>query len=60
LMQKRAPEFGRDPELAHSRSTVSKYLRGQSKPDEDWLELFALTFDLTGVQMLDLFARADR
>jgi hypothetical protein len=50
-MKQRALELGLDPEWAHSRTTVSNYIYGITRPDENWLTLFALAFELTHEEM---------
>ena len=54
FMAKRARELGLDPKAARSRTTVSNYLFGITTPDEDWLTLFALAFELTAEEMGEL------
>ncbi len=54
FMRKCAGELGLDPKLARSRSTVGNYLYGTTAPDEDWLTLFALAFELTQEEMGEL------
>jgi len=53
-MKKRALELGFDPQMARSRATVSNYVYGETAPDEDWMTLFALAFELTPEEMGEL------
>lgn len=53
-MAGRAEELGLDPAMARSRSTIGNYLYGDTTPEEDWLTLFALAFELTGEEMGEL------
>lgn len=53
-MKKRALELDLDPKMAKSRATVSNYLYNETAPDEDWMTLFALAFDLTPSEMGEL------
>lgn len=54
FMKRRAGELGFDPEIARSRSTVANYLYGDTTPDDDWLSLFAIAFELTDEEMGEL------
>lgn len=54
FMKLRAVEFGLDPEIARSRTTVANYLYGDTTPDDDWLTLFALSFELDEAEMGEL------
>ncbi len=54
FMAKRAGEMGLDPKLARSRSTVGNYLYGDTTPDEEWMTLFAVAFELTPEEMGEL------
>lgn len=54
FMRARALELGLDPEIARSRSTVGNYLYGDTVPDDDWLTLFALAFELSAEEMGEL------
>lgn len=53
-MARRALELGLDPKLAKTRSTVSNYLYGDTTPEEDWLTLYALAFELAPEEMGEL------
>lgn len=53
-MQRRAAELAMDPKMAKSRATVSNYIYDETAPDEDWMTLFALAFELTPEEMGEL------
>lgn len=53
-MRQKAADLGLDPEIAKSRTTVSNYLYGDTTPDDDWLTLFALSFELDETEMGEL------
>jgi hypothetical protein len=53
-MKRRARELGYDPAIAKSRSTVGNYLYGDTTPEDDWLTLFAVAFELTQEEMGEL------
>lgn len=53
-MRHRARELGYDPDIAKSRSTVGNYLYGDTTPEDDWLTLFAVAFELTEEEMGEL------
>jgi len=54
FLRRRARELGLDPKIARSRSTVGNYLYGDTVPEEDWLSLFAVAFELTNEEMGEL------
>lgn len=54
FMKRRARELGYDPRIARSKSTIGNYLYGNTSPDDDWLTLFAVAFELTKEEMGEL------
>lgn len=54
FMKRRVRELGLDPELARGRTTIANYMYGYTSPDDDWLTLFALAFELTPEEMGEL------
>ncbi len=54
FLARRAGDLGINPEIARSRSTIGNYLYGDTTPDEEWLTLFALAFELTQEEMGEL------
>ncbi len=54
FMRRRALELGMDPKMAKSRATVSNYMYGETGPDQDWMTLFAKSFELTPAEMGEL------
>jgi hypothetical protein len=54
FMKQKARQLGYDPDIARSKSTIGNYLYGNTAPDEDWLTLFAIAFELTDEEMGEL------
>ncbi len=53
-LKKYAVENEWDLQIPKSRSTVSNYLYGDTVPEDDWLTLFAVAFELTHEEMGEL------
>lgn len=54
FLKRYAIENGWNPDIPKSRSTVSNYLYGDTVPEDDWLTLFAVAFELTHEEMGEL------
>lgn len=54
VMREKARELGYNTKVARSKSTIGNYLYGDTSPDDDWLTLFAMTFELTKEEMGEL------
>jgi hypothetical protein len=49
-----AVDHGKDPKIARGRAMVGHYLTGEHKPDEHWMTLFALAFELNHEEIGEL------
>lgn len=45
-MERRSEELGLDPEPLRGRQTVANYMYGDSDPSPEWMERFAIVFEL--------------